>query len=184
MFEYKPTADECRFLPYVSLKQYPMHEFAEEAEGKSLYVLQCSTATEDVVPELKTNNLFHFALQSTCSDTGIFVDTDGFLGTLSHTHRSVHFWNCQASGQVFLRFQVKAEHLPFGIDNAYLDRFNPDAFLRVNYRAAHYTGDTLQERTPSPQNHTFKILRGRRPFLQGVTSVVSGPVVHPEKSVI
>ena len=53
MFEYNVGTSRCKFHPHTALKSLPWAEVAERTSDSTadvgLYVLQCSTATEDLL---------------------------------------------------------------------------------------------------------------------------------------
>lgn len=141
MFEYDPTAADrkCRFTPHTRLKDEPWYSIADpepSIPGIGIYILQCSTAQENVLTnnewfpfiagnEWRLNETTSSSLKMTLPNqlTGNKVSVSGGYSNMYKAD--------VANGEVFeLSTTLSPGRFPLGIDNDYLIATNPSGLFR------------------------------------------------------
>lgn len=151
MFQYSPAnplnVSQCVLSPHLRLKSHHWFQYtekvAEDAPRTALYVLECSTALENLLlpnhPSEKPD-----ILSSSCQRHGVLSQTENHLNPIYVYGSNVidpWFAFCSApDGYLSLTFPVLESQLPLGMNMAYITTFQPTGLLRLWYRASQFDG--------------------------------------------
>ena len=138
MFEYNYDLKQCRMFPYLSLKDESWHHFAKSvSKDKSIFVLQCSTALEDLMvgndfkPGTSQVGKWKFHADTTEAMQHEYVEES--LDLLSSAQ---YFLRVSSNGidnsQMGMETAITEADLPLGINNNFLTTFPQIALLRGN----------------------------------------------------
>ena len=138
MFEYKSDKKQCRMFPYLSLKDESWHHFAKSgSRDRSVFVLQCSTALED----LMVGNDFEPGTSQTGKwkfhgDTAEAIQHDYLEESLDLLSSAQYFLRVSSDGitssHMGMETTITEADLPLGMNNNFLGKFLQNALLRGN----------------------------------------------------
>ena len=138
MFEYKSDKKQCRMFPYLSLKDESWHHFAKSGgRDRSIFVLQCSTALEDLMvgndfePGTSQKGKWKFH-----GDTAEAIQHDYLEESLDLLSSAQYFLRVSSDGitnnRMGMETTITEADLPLGMNNNFLGKFPQNALLRGN----------------------------------------------------
>ena len=137
MIEHNFDRKHCRMFPYLSLKDELWHSFAKSNPDHYIFVLQCSTALEDLMigndfePETTQESRWTFD-----GDTREAIMHEHVEETLDLLSSARYFLRISSQGitssQMGMKTTISESDLPLGMNNDFLTSFPQTALLRGN----------------------------------------------------
>ena len=157
MFDYDSDSNECNFLPHSDLKGRHWFEYAVKSAdvNRAIYVLQCSTARENVLSnsDLNLDDLEHWQVNSNCPTWGLEYPSDASDGQKNDFRRLLSA-DCDAGN--YFKISTLADRFPLGMNADYLDKLSPNALLKFRLR----TRDKVALTQDSAIQHVVQIKSG------------------------
>ena len=167
MVEFGKPAGRCVLAPHTPLKDFLFHEFAEPKTDSSVYVLQCSTALENMLPNSNFEKLTLSPWQNYGWRTQT-MNTNFNVGPLRHLDKPWHgqygmedsflIVTSDDNRGINLKMVYTESQLPSVVDKDYLDTFRPSGLLRFFAKSTYFDGtDIANTRSPGPHDFRFDV---------------------------